>query len=186
MPRITIDPGGMIFHVEEGTPFRELLLREGLLVDFPCGGRGVCGQCTLKIDPPTESGKGGNKPLPPEKIAASLRLACQAVAEGDCTLTLPSDKETGQLWRDPAQVGSAQADSTKGVSTEVVSTHLLYGEPRITRRSLNLEPPSLEDQQADWERLLAALESPEAPGSAGVETIRAPQTEVPEPAPVSG
>ncbi len=171
----------MIFHVKEGTPFRELLLREGLLVDFPCGGRGMCGQCTLKIDPPTESGKGGKKPLSPEKFKAGLRLACQAVVEGDCTLTLPADKETGQLWKDPAQVGS-----TKVVSTKVVSTHLLYGEPRITRRSLNLEPPSLEDQQADWERLLKALESPDAPGSAVVEEAGASETEVPEPAPATG
>ena len=37
-------------------------------------------------------------------------------------------------------------------------THLLYGDPVVVRRHLQLEKPALEDQRADWERLHEALD----------------------------
>src|SRR5690606_16065000 len=110
--------------------------------DYPCGGRGLCNQCTVVIQPPTESGRGGRKPLAAEAVAKGLRLACQAVIEGDCTVTIPEEKEVEIAWKDPAAVESAA---------------LVYGEKVIRRRRLRLPPPSLEDQNADWERLGVAL-----------------------------
>jgi Na+-transporting NADH:ubiquinone oxidoreductase subunit NqrF len=83
----------MIVHVEEGTPIRDLLVREGLLVDFPCGGRGLCNQCKITIDPPTESGKAGRKALSQAEVDAGIRLACQTVVEGNCSVTIPEEKE---------------------------------------------------------------------------------------------
>ena len=136
-------PGGMIIHVEEGTPLRDLLIREGLLVDFPCGGRGLCNQCKVTIDPPTGSGKGGRKPLSDGEIEKGVRLACQTVIEEDCSIFIPEEKEVEVVWRDPAK--------TEG-------TQLLYGDPIVVRRKLQLSEPRLEDQRADWERLHEALD----------------------------
>jgi uncharacterized 2Fe-2S/4Fe-4S cluster protein (DUF4445 family) len=143
MQQVTIYPGGMILHVEAGTPVRELLVREGLLVDFPCGGRGLCSQCRVEIDPPPESGKKGRNPLPDKELARGVRLACQAVVEGDCTITIPEDKDVKVVWKDPAATQTAQ---------------LLYGEPVVGRRALQLTAPSLEDQRSDWERLRAGMD----------------------------
>lgn len=142
MHQVTLFPGELVFHVEKGTSVRDLLLREGILLDYPCGGRGLCNQCTVAIQPPTESGRGGRKPLAAEAVAKGLRLACQAVIEGDCTITIPEEKEVQIAWKDPAAVESAA---------------LVYGEKVIRRRRLRLPPPSLEDQNADWERLGDAL-----------------------------
>ena len=153
MCQVTVNPGELVFHVQRGTPLRELLLREGLLLDFPCGGRGLCGQCTLIIQPPTKSGRGGRKKLQEEAIARGLRLACQAEIEGDCTVTIPEEKGIEVAWKDPAAVESSA---------------LVYGEKVIRRRHLQLDPPSLEDQRADWERLADGLRDPagEAPAAA--------------------
>jgi uncharacterized 2Fe-2S/4Fe-4S cluster protein (DUF4445 family) len=148
MQQVTIFPGGMILHVETGTTVRELLVREGLLVDFPCGGRGLCNQCRVKIDPPTESGRKGRNPLPDKELAEGIRLACQAAVEGDCTITIPEEKEVKVVWKDPAATETAQ---------------LLYGEAVVTRRSLELPAPTLEDQRSDWERLREGLGSVEMP-----------------------
>jgi len=150
MRQVTVYPGGMILHVEEGTPVRELLVREGLLVDFPCGGRGLCGQCMIRIDPPTASGQGGKKPLGEAELAAGMRLACLAVIEQDCSLYIPEERQTAVLWRDPA--------AAEGTRT-------LYGEALVVRRELTLPAPSLADQRADWERLREALGS-EGPAAA--------------------
>lgn len=143
MYQVTVYPGELVFHVEKGIPVRELLLREGILVDFPCGGRGLCNQCRVAIDPPTESGRSGRKPLPEKDIRQGLRLACQALIEGDCTISIPEEKVLEVLWRDPAQA-------------EI--THLLYGEPVVVRKHLKLQPPTLDDQRADWERLNESLD----------------------------
>ena len=119
MQQVTVYPGGMIIHVEDGTAIRDLLIREGLLVDFPCGGRGLCNQCRVRIDPPTESGKKGREPLSEKEVAAGVRLACQAVVEGDCSITIPEEKEVRVVWQDPAKAEGTQ---------------LLYGEPMVMRR----------------------------------------------------
>jgi len=146
MLQVTIYPGGMIVHVEEGTPVRDLLIREGLLVDFPCGGRGLCNQCKVRIDPPSESGKAGKKPLSTGEIEEGVRLACQAVVERDCSITIPEERQIDGLWRDPSKAEG---------------THLLYGDPLVVRRRLQLDTPSLEDQRADWERVHEALDRDE-------------------------
>jgi uncharacterized 2Fe-2S/4Fe-4S cluster protein (DUF4445 family) len=133
----------MIVHVEKGTLMRDLLIQEGLLVDFPCGGRGLCNQCKVTIDPPTRSGKAGKKPLSDAEIEKGVRLACQTVVEGDCSIFIPEEKEVEVVWRDPAKAEGTQ---------------LLYGDPMVVRRQLQLAEPKLEDQRADWERLHEALD----------------------------
>src|SRR5512137_1732982 len=107
MFRVTVFPGELVFHVEAGTPVRELLLREGILLDFPCGGRGLCNQCRVLIDPPTQSGRGGRRSLPEAEIAQGYRLACQAVVEADCSITIPQEKSLEVVWRDPAALEAA-------------------------------------------------------------------------------
>ena len=151
MCQVTVLPGELVFHAPRGTSLRELLLREGILLDFPCGGRGLCGQCTVEIQPPTASGQGGRKKLPEESLARGLRLVCQAEVEGDCTIRIPEEKGIEVAWKDPAAVESSA---------------LVYGEKLVQRRRLRLDPPSLEDQRADWERLGDALK--ESPGGTPV------------------
>lgn len=146
MRQVTVYPGGMIIHVKEGTPIRDLLIREGLLVDFPCCGRGLCSQCKVTIDPPPESGKAGRKALSQAEVDAGIRLACQAVVERDCSITIPEEKEVEVVWRDPAKAEGTQ---------------LLYGDPVVVRKHLLIDPPTLEDQRADWERLHEALDRKE-------------------------
>jgi uncharacterized 2Fe-2S/4Fe-4S cluster protein (DUF4445 family) len=151
MCQVTILPGEVVLHAKQGTPLRELLLHEGILLDFPCGGRGLCGQCAVEIQPPTSSGQGGRKKLPAEALARGLRLACQAEIEGDCSIRIPEEKGIEVAWKDPAALESSA---------------LVYGQKLIRRRRLKLEPPSLQDQRADWERLADALQA--SPGQPAV------------------
>lgn len=102
----------------------------------------MCNQCKVKIDPPTKSGRKGKKALSAEEVEAGIRLACQTVVEGDCSITIPEEKELEVAWKDPA--------AAEG-------THLLYGDPVVGRRHLVMEPPSLENQQADWDRVHETL-----------------------------
>lgn len=138
MYRIIIEPGNLIFHVEEDTPLREFLIKEGILIDFPCGGRGLCMQCKVKIDPAPESGKEGRKRLPETEIENGIRLACQVKIEDNCTITIPESKRAKITWEGAA---------------ETKTEPLLPGEALIEKIPLTLPEPSLKDQRSDWSRV---------------------------------
>jgi uncharacterized 2Fe-2S/4Fe-4S cluster protein (DUF4445 family) len=85
--KIQLQPLGKTVEVERGTPLPEVLFEHG--VEFPCGGRGRCQGCKVKVlqgslaITPEQS-----KRLPPPELAAGWRLACQCCAEGDLVLDL--------------------------------------------------------------------------------------------------
>lgn len=73
--------------VPHGAPLRDVLFPLG--VEFPCGGRGRCRGCRVRVLagelPVTPEDQ---RLLGPERLAQGWRLACQARAEGDLTLEL--------------------------------------------------------------------------------------------------
>ena len=82
MPVVIID--GTSYTVPSGTRLGELLAREGKL-GMPCGGQGRCGKCKVAawgaLNRLTEKEE---RFLSGEEIAVGIRLACMAVAAGDC------------------------------------------------------------------------------------------------------
>ncbi|NOY08634.1 MAG: DUF4445 domain-containing protein [Spirochaetes bacterium] len=142
MCRVNIQPGNLIFHAEKDTPLRDFLIREGILIDFPCGGRGLCRQCKVKIDPPPGSGTGERKKLAEEELKNGIRLACQAVIEGNCTVTIPESGRVNIAWEGAATTGAEP---------------LIPGEPLIKKIHIKLPEPSLKDQRSDWTRVQEEL-----------------------------
>lgn len=140
MPIIHVEPIGKALAAERGTPLRSVLQGAGILLDFPCGGKGTCRQCRVTINPPPSSGTGK---LTEEESAGGVRLACQTLIEGDCTVTIPEARMSGKVWK----LGMRDSD----VGTAVRGT--------LRRIELPLAAPSLEDQRSDWERLRSGLES---------------------------
>ncbi len=71
---------------EPGQTILDILRGAGFVPDAPCGGRGTCGRCRVRISGAVSA------PTDAEGAAVreGLRLACQCRAEGDCTVTLSS------------------------------------------------------------------------------------------------
>ena len=66
--RLTLRPG-------PGRPLRDLLLAEG--VEFPCGGDGVCGDCTVRVvEGPAPVTPAMRDLLTEEELADGWRLGC--------------------------------------------------------------------------------------------------------------
>ena len=124
-----------------GGSLRDILQQAGILLDYPCGGKGTCRQCRVVIDPPPASGKGS---LSDAESAGGVRLVCQALVEGDCTLTIPEERLSKKVW-------------TQGVRDTDIGTAIGSGSMR--RIEIALAPPSLEDQRSDWDRLREGLQS---------------------------
>ena len=85
--RIELLPLGTDLRVKRGTPLQDILFAHG--VEFPCGGRGLCKGCRIKLI-------AGSLPVTPEdqhKLSASAlkdgwRLACRAKADADLRVEL--------------------------------------------------------------------------------------------------
>lgn len=67
------------FSAQSGESLYEVLSRNGVPVNAPCGGRGKCGKCKVKIHWKS-------------KISTEIALACQTVLEEDCEISLIDDE----------------------------------------------------------------------------------------------
>jgi uncharacterized 2Fe-2S/4Fe-4S cluster protein (DUF4445 family) len=140
MVTIKIAPSGRIITAPEGFSLREALQQAGILLDYPCGGKGQCRHCRVLVSPDTESGKGN---LPASEIESGVRLVCRLILEKDYTVTIPDNLLSKKLWK-------------QGPSSEDIA--IAAGTASIRRYTLSLPEPTLEDQKPDWERIAFALE----------------------------
>jgi len=84
---IELLPLGKVLRVKRGTALQDVLFAQG--VEFPCGGRGRCKGCRVKV-------LGGTLPITAEEqqrlteaeLAEGWRLACRGWAEGDLKIDL--------------------------------------------------------------------------------------------------
>lgn len=85
--QIRLDPLDRVVHIPAGAPLQDALF--GLGVEFPCGGRGTCKGCRIKLLkgelPPTDL---EIKKLGEADVAAGWRLACQTRVHHDVVLHL--------------------------------------------------------------------------------------------------
>lgn len=85
--RILLHPTHKILEAPAGVALRDLLFDHG--VEFPCGGRGKCRGCRIRLLQGTASPHAVEKEiLSAEEIAQGWRLACQCVPESDLTIEL--------------------------------------------------------------------------------------------------
>ena len=84
---IELLPLGKVLHVKRGTPLQDVLFAHG--VEFPCGGRGRCKGCKIKVLagalPVTEEEK---QRLTGAELAEGWRLACRGQADSDLKVEL--------------------------------------------------------------------------------------------------
>ena len=88
MPTIRIKNGSE-FSCEMGSSLMDALLQAGVFLESPCGGKGSCGKCKVRVL------SGGNeihatelRLLRPNEIADGLRLSCLLTVEGDMEIEL--------------------------------------------------------------------------------------------------
>ena len=85
--RVSLKPHGRDVRVASGSPLQDVLFDQG--VEFPCGGRGRCRGCRVKVVsgelPVTDDDA---RLLPATELAEGWRLACQARVVGDLVLDL--------------------------------------------------------------------------------------------------
>jgi uncharacterized 2Fe-2S/4Fe-4S cluster protein (DUF4445 family) len=143
--RVLFEPSGRTVYVLPGTTVQEAAALAGHVIEQPCGGRGTCGKCLVRIaagrcaDCAAERGK-----LDPTARARGFRLACQCRIQEPLTIEIPESS----LFQSAHRI----LDSDAGHATET--------DPLVRKQYVELRPPDREDPRADLVRLEAALGGP--------------------------
>ncbi|MGI9952282.1 ASKHA domain-containing protein [Moorellaceae bacterium AZ2] len=148
-PNWTVDfePVGRRVPAREGQTLLAVAQEAGLAlgaagVTAPCGGRGLCGRCRIKIaegilSPPTEAEK---RALSPAELNEGYRLACQAALLGPVKVEIPPE----------AMVG-VQKLQVEGLAVEVTP------EPPVARYTFTLEPTTNANPRPLWQQVVEKL-----------------------------
>ncbi len=140
--KVVFEPTGRTIHTIEGTDLLEAATRAGLLLKSPCGGKGVCGKCRVRIShgkcPPSDVCRDF---LSAEELADGWRLACRCAVLEDMTVEIPESS----LFETRSRI----LTDDHGRAVE--------GTPSVAVRPFVLPPPTLEDPLSDAERMDNAL-----------------------------
>ncbi len=124
-----------------GSILMEVFHQNGIFIEAPCGGKGICGKCKVrilkgKVSDMTDS---ESRFLSQSEKQEGYRLACMTQINGDVEVVVK--------------------DYTEGA--RIMSTAMEYSvdiSPRIAKKFVQLDVPTVDDQRDDLRRLADALE----------------------------
>src|SRR5712692_2187673 len=138
--QITFLPQTLITHAPEGTSVFNAANWAGLAIDSTCGGRGTCGKCKVRLLAGANSiTEADRKFITDAELAAGWRLSCRAPIHTECVADVP------RLMTSPKA-------ALLGYGRHVAI------DPNVAKVFLELKEPTLEDQQSDLQRVVAALD----------------------------
>ncbi|AFM41747.1 putative metal-binding protein [Desulfosporosinus acidiphilus SJ4] len=138
--KLLLKPQDVLVDVAEGRTLKEAMNDAGLVFDFPCGGRGTCGKCRVKIS------KGVGTPvakeqelIPSKELDAGVRLACMTAVYNDLTVELPDQTKLQHHILIDSEKKDMQVD------------------PHLKKVFVEVDKPSRETHSSDWRRLKKSL-----------------------------
>ncbi|WP_005036683.1 ASKHA domain-containing protein [Holophaga foetida] len=146
---ITFMPDNVSVAVREGTNLLAAAKQAGIDMSSPCGGRGTCGKCAVKVISGSYDSR-EDAHLSEDLKAQGLVLACKIKVRGPMTVEVPTQS---RLTEHKVLLGSKRTRFTK--ENDFFATRKMN--PICHRYCLRLDPPDLVDNQSDWDRLQNAL-----------------------------
>ena len=144
---VVFKPSGQVVEVEIGTLLSDAAVEAGISLNLPCGGQGRCGRCRVKVEHGAVSHRSGVR-LTAAEMEQGWALGCQAVVKGDAVVLVP-EQEAVEIEFITQTVGAERVALAAEFSGELA--------PSVRRAHITIEPPSLDDQTTDWDRLLREL-----------------------------
>ena len=144
--RVRVEPAGQTVEVAAGSLLSEAVALTGTRLGLPCGGQGRCGRCAVLVQEGSVRRRSTLR-LSEDDIERGFALACMTVVTGDATVWVPPQRERLErvVSGDLAEKGS----ELERCDREIV--------PWVTRYHVKVEPPTLDDNTPDLERLMREL-----------------------------
>jgi uncharacterized 2Fe-2S/4Fe-4S cluster protein (DUF4445 family) len=149
--KVIFQPDNVAVTVDDNTNLFKTVKAAGLYVLSSCGGKGNCGKCKVVIKEGTvESGKSRSF-LSAEEAERGYVLACLSRVKSDLTIEIPPESRM-----------QAKHKIATGARTDALMKLMDSAggclESRIRRVHLEITPPTIDDNIADFERLRRALD----------------------------
>lgn len=149
MPSIHLLPANIEISVPAGAILSDAIEEAGLQINLPCGGQGRCGRCKARVVSGTVRKRSVTR-LSQSELAEGWVLTCQTLVQAeDLVVELPPQDEM-IVRRIPAE-----ERATTNVAMPVTCDW--QTNPALRRYYLEIDPPSLADNTADFDRLLRTL-----------------------------
>ena len=147
MATITFTPSGETIEVPNGTSLLDAAIMCELDVPAPCAGQGRCGRCRVRVTG-GEVERRSNAGMSTAEIVDGWAVACQTYAgAGAIEIDVPE--------RHKEKVRPHGHAIAEPESLPITCDYLQN--PAVKLFGLEIEPPSLEDQTSDFDRLRRAL-----------------------------
>ncbi len=148
---VTFLPDNATVSVDDNTSLFKAVKAAGVYVLSSCGGKGNCGKCKVVIKEGTVERGTSNSYLSPEEIKRGYVLACHSQVTSDLIVEIPQESRM-----------QAKHKIATGARTEEIMKLMQEAggclESRISRVYLEISPPTIDDNIADYERLRRALD----------------------------
>ena len=149
--KVTFLPDNITVDVDDNANLFRAVKASGVYVLSSCGGKGNCGKCKVIIREGTvESGKSRSF-LSAEEAERGYVLACLSRVKSDLIVEIPQE----------SRMQAKHKIATGAKTDELIKLMQSAGgclESRIKRVHLELSPPTIDDNIADYERLRRALD----------------------------
>ncbi len=142
-------PTGKTLDISKGESLLQALKRQGVYLVTSCGGKGICGKCRIKLLEGDCRVKSTGK-LEPREIDSGIVLACQTFPEEDIFIDIPKESRL--------VVGDKIALSKSGDLLELLKSFGVEIYPLVRQITLDLPPPTINNNISDLERLRRSLE----------------------------
>lgn len=141
---VEFEPLGIRLLCEEPLSITEAAREAGISLRSECGGKAVCGKCLVRVEPlsacVTPCLPSDHSNILANQFAEGWRLACRTILKDDAMVMIPPTSQIGD-----------QIVQTEGISSD------FQPQSSIRCLSMKISPPSLEDQEADLERIREVL-----------------------------
>lgn len=152
MPNVLFQPSGKSVEVQTGTELLEAAKKADVKIDSPCGGKGTCGKCIVRIiEGKVDSDSLGV--LSRTEVADGYVLACKTKVLGSqVIIDVPE-----QVGRKGGKFTSASEDSNL-VRQELFPKNWQF-DPLAVKWCLNVPAPLPEEGLSDLDRLTKSLQT---------------------------
>ena len=144
--KITFRPSEVTVEVPSGTLLHEAASQAGVEVALPCGAQGRCGRCKVKVEEGQVARRDDGR-LTEEQVREGWVLSCVARVETDAVVTVPPKRVKEKA------IGETAADK--------IALPLAFEwplDPWVRKLPVQMEPPTLENNNSDLDRLRLALQ----------------------------
>lgn len=140
--QIDFEPLGRRGQCSGRTSLLDCACQLGVELVSVCGGKGTCGRCKVQVlsGKTTEPTSAEKETLSPSQLEQGYRLACQTRPLEDCKVQIP-----------PESLTTLQRTQVEGLQVDI------RPDSAVISYYVEMDSPSLQDYEADAERLLQVL-----------------------------